>query len=405
MLHLRTTPVVLLSAALVALAGQATAQTFDVLPSLPGFPGVSANSVSRNGQYMAGTCEGPGGTSRAVRWTAALTPQQMTSYGDTDRAWGVSDNGVVAGESDEQIVVWGGDGNGGDAQLGPGVAYGVASDGSGAVGYTVLANGHRKAFRYHLPNIFNLMIDVADDTDSTAYNITPDGANAVGVSWHETSLGYLESKAIRYYIGHAVVQTPPAGYTVSEATDLSDSGEVVVGLTSCCHSVAPIPARWTAEAFATVTGEPNGVATGCSFDGSVIVGEGPGGAYVWDAVQGERYLSDLLIAAGYPMDDYFLARATDVSADGAVVVGFGYQGNVQFGWRVMLNAIRCDVVDFNGDTIFPDAQDIYDFLTVFSGGACPTGSCGDIDFNNDGILPDTADIQSFLRVFAGGACA
>ncbi|HEX2837104.1 MAG TPA: M12 family metallopeptidase [Phycisphaerales bacterium] len=64
----------------------------------------------------------------------------------------------------------------------------------------------------------------------------------------------------------------------------------------------------------------------------------------------------------------------------------------------------CDPIDFNGDGLFPDTQDIADFLTVFGGGACPTGACGDIDFNNDGLFPDTADIAGLLSVFSGGPC-
>ncbi|MFO0832467.1 MAG: hypothetical protein U0637_11600 [Phycisphaerales bacterium] len=65
----------------------------------------------------------------------------------------------------------------------------------------------------------------------------------------------------------------------------------------------------------------------------------------------------------------------------------------------------CDSIDFNGDTLFPDTQDIEDFLTVFSGGPCSNEPhCGDIDFNNDGLLPDTADIDAILRVFSGGPC-
>jgi len=67
----------------------------------------------------------------------------------------------------------------------------------------------------------------------------------------------------------------------------------------------------------------------------------------------------------------------------------------------------CDSIDFNGDGLFPDTQDIADFITVFGGGACPTGAgqCGDIDFNNDGLFPDTDDISTFVRVFSGGPCA
>ncbi|MFO0830660.1 MAG: hypothetical protein U0637_02340 [Phycisphaerales bacterium] len=64
----------------------------------------------------------------------------------------------------------------------------------------------------------------------------------------------------------------------------------------------------------------------------------------------------------------------------------------------------CDCVDFNNDGLFPDAFDIVEFLAVFSGGPCSTGSCNDIDFNNDGLFPDTLDIDALLSVFAGGPC-
>lgn len=68
----------------------------------------------------------------------------------------------------------------------------------------------------------------------------------------------------------------------------------------------------------------------------------------------------------------------------------------------------CDTIDFNSDGLYPDTQDIADFVAVFGGGDCappnPPVCNSDIDFNNDGLLPDTADITAFLRVFAGGDC-
>ena len=42
--------------------------------------------------------------------------------------------------------------------------------------------------------------------------------------------------------------------------------------------------------------------------------------------------------------------------------------------------------------------------TVFSGGPCSTGTCGDIDFDNDGLFPDTTDIDKLLSVFSGSPC-
>jgi uncharacterized membrane protein len=68
------------------------------------------------------------------------------------------------------------------------------------------------------------------------------------------------------------------------------------------------------------------------------------------------------------------------------------------------SAPSCDSIDFNRDGLFPDVGDVNAFLSVFSGGACPTPSCGDIDFNNDGNFPDNGDIDAFLRVMSGGAC-
>jgi hypothetical protein len=64
----------------------------------------------------------------------------------------------------------------------------------------------------------------------------------------------------------------------------------------------------------------------------------------------------------------------------------------------------CDDLDFNGDGVFPDIQDVNDFIAVFGGGTCPTGTCDDIDFNNDGVLPDSQDLLDFIFVFGGGTC-
>ena len=84
--------------------------------------------------------------------------------------------------------------------------------------------------------------------------------------------------------------------------------------------------------------------------------------------------------------------------------GNGTAGGMSGTITVLPGGPTCDSIDFNGDELFPDTQDIADFLLVFGGGACPTAACGDIDFNNDGLFPDTQDIASLLSVFAGGEC-
>jgi hypothetical protein len=73
-----------------------------------------------------------------------------------------------------------------------------------------------------------------------------------------------------------------------------------------------------------------------------------------------------------------------------------------------INFSGCDSVDWNGDGLFPDFQDVLDFLSVYSGGFCaapnPPVCNTDIDFNNDGLFPDSDDIATIIRVFAGGSC-
>ena len=59
-------------------------------------------------------------------------------------------------------------------------------------------------------------------------------------------------------------------------------------------------------------------------------------------------------------------------------------------------------VDFNGNGVFPEDQDVVDFFDVLAGGNCP--ACNDIDFNNNGVFPEDQDVIDFFNVLAGGTC-
>ncbi|HYF15201.1 MAG TPA: hypothetical protein VD971_09045 [Phycisphaerales bacterium] len=85
---------------------------------------------------------------------------------------------------------------------------------------------------------------------------------------------------------------------------------------------------------------------------------------------------------------------------GVAFAPFYLAGSVVIG----VTSTTCSGIDFNQDGLFPDNQDIEDFLSVFGGGACSTGVCQDIDFNNDGLFPDNQDLQDFFDVFGGGSC-
>ncbi|MFN5943892.1 MAG: hypothetical protein ACK46I_02310 [Phycisphaerae bacterium] len=83
----------------------------------------------------------------------------------------------------------------------------------------------------------------------------------------------------------------------------------------------------------------------------------------------------------------------------------GYVGDVGTG---TISIGQCDLTDFNRNGIFPEDQDVVDFLTVLAGGDPDTCDvvlgCSDIDFNNNGVFPEERDIIDFFNVLAGGAC-
>jgi hypothetical protein len=64
----------------------------------------------------------------------------------------------------------------------------------------------------------------------------------------------------------------------------------------------------------------------------------------------------------------------------------------------------CNDIDYNNDGLFPDDNDLIDFLSVLAGGPCSTNNCDGIDFNNDGLFPDDNDLVAFLNKLAGQDC-
>jgi Immunoglobulin domain len=66
--------------------------------------------------------------------------------------------------------------------------------------------------------------------------------------------------------------------------------------------------------------------------------------------------------------------------------------------------LPCGPIDFNGNSVYPEDQDVIDFFNVLAGAACPTNNCYSIDFNGNNVFPEDQDVISFFRVLAGGNC-
>ena len=100
--------------------------------------------------------------------------------------------------------------------------------------------------------------------------------------------------------------------------------------------------------------------------------------------------------------DYTL-EGTIAQPDAGLMTGGDY--TLEGGFWTTSPGSACDTIDFNRDGLYPDTNDIDEFISVFSGGPCSNDpNCGDIDFNNDGLYPDTTDIDALLSVFSGGPC-
>ncbi len=120
-------------------------------------------------------------------------------------------------------------------------------------------------------------------------------------------------------------------------------------------------------------------------------------------------LYDHLIANNVqgPIAGWTLRGVYAISRNGRYLAGFGQnaQGESRT-FRVDLQGLTCDTIDFNNDGSVFDPQDIDAFLSVYSEGPCvpETATCNDIDFNNDGSIFDPRDIDAFLSVYAEGPC-
>lgn len=173
-------------------------------------------------------------------------------------------------------------------------------------------------------------------TEPTGIVLLPDGIGAADVSSDGTvivgSVGGPFYNAFRWTEAGGTNILPYQGF----GRGVSGDGSVVVGMHwhPAAGAGGAAPSRWT-EAEGTVplvVGSGSGSAVGASADGSVIVGyfggyTNPGGAFRWTAADGMVPLGDLPGGG-------FESSASDVSADGSVVVGFGTSdlGHEAFIW-------------------------------------------------------------------------
>ena len=208
----------------------------------------------------------------------------------------------------------------------------VSADGS-----VLFGRSNRQAARWTAGEGIVVLGSLPGHETSWAHGVSPDGSVVVG--W--------ATEPFRWTAEQGMVSL---GSSHGTAYDVSADGSVVVG-------ESPGAFRWTAEQGMTKLGwlgpyDPpwqvgGSVATAVSGDGSVVVGydwvfSGPDrekvAAWIWDEPHGMRAIEDLLTDDyGLDLTGWGLTAATDISADGRVIVGYGYAPDgVSQGWIAVI---------------------------------------------------------------------
>jgi probable HAF family extracellular repeat protein len=204
----------------------------------------------------------------------------------------------------------------------------VSSDGGVVVGHSSSSVGDQ-AFRWTSATGMVGIGRLPGSESSGARGVSADGNVVVGVSF--ANFGQSLS-GFRWTAPRGMVPLAPlAGDSFSEARDVSADGHVTVG-SSGINNRDRNAVFWVGEGAPRPLGPiaPSGGtavardALAVSGDGSVIVGAGDGGPFLWDAARGARDLKTALVNEyGLDLTGWTLTTAWDVSADGTTIVGVG----------------------------------------------------------------------------------
>lgn len=222
-----------------------------------------------------------------------------------------------------------------DGYIGYSEALGASEDGTVVVGSSSYSGGtfdDRHAFRWTSSGSMDDLGTLRGYKFSEATSVFAGGDLVVGGCWDEDSFSRVTDMQAFYWtkIGGMQGLGFLAVHDASEAKDVSANGQVIVGTSMGAENEEAF--RWTRK-FRSMNGLgdlPGGAfrsrAHGVSDDGSVVVGVGNmddgDRAFIWNG-KGMRNLEAVLVGLGLDLDGWILTGATDVSADGKTIVGYG----------------------------------------------------------------------------------
>lgn len=162
-----------------------------------------------------------------------------------------------------------------------------------------------------------------------AYGVSKDGTIVTG-TYEQKPFWWTQEQGIQF------LQHPEIPFLliqedrVSEVFDVSDDGQVLVGWSgSPFESIATI---WNLNGSSIILSdvENSGIATSVSSDGKIVIGheylhEAPNHriAFIWDELNGKRFLNDVLTSGGVDLGGWHLSEALAISSDGYTIMGTG----------------------------------------------------------------------------------
>jgi probable HAF family extracellular repeat protein len=215
--------------------------------------------------------------------------------------------------------------------VGSSLAIAVSGDGSAVAGWGALPYGPQ-AFRWtETGGMLGLGYLPGGDLESRARAISADGGSVVGEA--SSANGFEEAFLWSEAAGIVGLCDLPGGMFSSLAFDVSADGSVVVGRGANAAGFEAF--LWTEAGGMVGLGDlPGGGhdsdARAVSDDGKRVVGRADGNvspaprAFLWTPDDGMRLLQQVLVEDyGLDLTGWTLREATDISADGNTIVGWG----------------------------------------------------------------------------------
>jgi len=210
--------------------------------------------------------------------------------------------------------------------------FALSADGTTMVGTGRSAAAGNEAFRWTAGTGY-VAVGFLPSTihDSFLTDVSADGSVAAGFSFHQ---GTDVEPMIWTAAGLDSLGDVPGGDPYALAWGISADGTTIVGDAHIDGTSEPW--LWSAKTGFVLPDSTHdaGWFNAVSADGSVAVGQV---GLLWDAVNGMRYLADILTGEGIDLAAWSISSITDVSADGRTMTGYGINpsGDVE-GWIARL---------------------------------------------------------------------